>query len=205
MNLNLRNRPNAISGSFGLFLGFLGLGLCLTTWTAAWADVESGPAKDANVPELKVFAVVGMIEDKEVDYASLRGNKTTVYVFVKSKEGRIPEAGRPAGRFLKELDKAIKDLGGDAYIVAVWLTDDGDQTKEYLPLVQTSLQFEATALTYYPGDKTGPMDWAINADANVTVVIAARGKVVQSLGYLSVNETDVPKVVEIVKKLNGNL
>jgi len=205
VNLAQRTRLNQIQGSTGLLSGCLCLGFCLTAWTVAWADVESGPAKDASLPKLKVFAVVGMVEDKEVDYVTHRGDKPTVYVFVKSKDGRIPEAGRPAGRFLKELDKAVKDLGGDAYVVAVWLTDDGDQTKEYLPLVQTSLQFQATALTYYPGDKTGPTDWAINADANVTVVIATKGKVVQSLGYLSINETDVPKVVETVRKLNGNL
>lgn len=178
----------------------LGLVAMLAVFSGAYAEVQSGPAKDAKPPELKVVAVTGVIEDKELDYTTHRGDKPTVYVFVKSKEGRIPEAGRPAGRFLKELDKAVKDLGGDAYVVAVWLTDTAEETRQYLPLVQTSLQFAATALTYFPGDKTGPKDWGINNDANVTVVIAAKGKVVESFGYLSINETDVPKIVEIVKK-----
>lgn len=200
----LRSLPDSTQLGFQPRLGpayMLGLVIVLCLGGASLADVPSGPPRGDKTPPLKVFAVAGMVEDKEVDYVAHRGDKPTVYVFVKAKEGRIPEAGRPAARFLKELDKAIKDLRGDAYVVAVWLTEDAEQTKQYLPLVQQSLAFEATALTYFPGEKSGPMAWAINADANVTVVVAAHGKIVESLGYLSINETDVPKVVEVVKKL----
>jgi len=164
------------------------------------ADVVSGPPKGEKTPMLKVYAVVGMAEDKEVDYVAERKDRPTVYVFVKAKDGAIPEGGRPAGRFMKGLDKAVKELGMEAYVVAVWLTDDQDKTKSYLPRIQMSLQFESTGLTYYQGEKSGPRDWAVNEDAHVTVVVTGKGKVVESIGYMSLNETDVPQVMEALKK-----
>ena len=39
----------------------------------AHADVESGPKAGEKAVELKVFAVSGSIENKEVDYAKERG------------------------------------------------------------------------------------------------------------------------------------
>jgi hypothetical protein len=167
---------------------------------AARAQVASGPPKGEKVPALKVYAVTGPQENKELDYAAERKDKPTVYVFVKSKDGGIPEGGRPAGRFMKELDRAVKKLSDDAYIVAVWLTENQDNTKAYLPRIQMSLQFESTGLTYFQGEKSGPKDWAVNEDAHVTVVVAGKGKVTETFGYMSLNETDVPPVEEALKK-----
>jgi len=84
--------------------------------------------------------------------------------------------------------------------VAVWLTDKPDTTKEFLPRVQQSVQYETTALTCFTGEKTGPKDWNVNADAHLTAVVANKGKVVANFGYNSINETDVPKVREALKK-----
>jgi hypothetical protein len=163
-------------------------------------DLASGPKVGDKVPALKVYAVVGMQENKEVDYAAERKEKPTIYLFVKSKEGGIPEGGRPAGRFMKELDKVVKETNADAYVVAVWLTDNEDRTKDYLPRIQMSLKFENTGLTYFQGGLKSPDEWGVNSDAHVTAVIAAKGKVAATFGYMSLNETDVPKVQESLKK-----
>ena len=48
----------------------------------AYADVESGPKAGDKVAALKVHAVAGTIEDKEVDYAKERKDEPTVYLFV---------------------------------------------------------------------------------------------------------------------------
>ena len=58
----------------------------------------------------------------------------------------------------------------DAAVVGVWLTDDSAKSKEYLPVAQQSLQFQATTLTCFMGEKAGPKGWNINADARATVV-----------------------------------
>jgi hypothetical protein len=163
-------------------------------------DVASGPKVGDKVPALKVYAVVGMQENKEVDYAAERKEKPTIYLFVKSKEGGIPEGGRPAGRFMKELDKVVKETNADAYVVTVWLTDNEDKTKDYLPRIQMSLKFENTGLSYFQGGLKSPDEWGVNTDAHVTAVVAAKGKVTATFGYMSLNETDVPKVQEALKK-----
>ena len=164
------------------FLGLLLGGL-------ARAEVASGPKQGEKVAALKVYAVTGEPKDKEVDYADLRKDKSTVYVFVSAKD-----FGRPMFRFLKKLDE---DLGDDGLVVAVWLTDDPDKSKEYLPKI--SQYFKRAALTVFDGT-AGPKDWGINPDAHLTAVVANKGKVVKSFGYMSLNETDVAEVVETLKK-----
>jgi hypothetical protein len=163
--------------------------LALLAAGLARADVVSGPKKAEKVPPLPVYAVTGEPKGKEVDYAELRDGKPTVYVFVSAKD-----FDRPMFRFLKKLDE---DLGDDGLVVAVWLTDDADRSKEYLPMI--AQYFKGAALTVF-GGTTGPKDWAINADARLTAVVAHKGKVVKSFGYVSLNETDVPEVVETLKK-----
>jgi hypothetical protein len=155
----------------------------------ARADVASGPKEGEKVAPLKVHAVTGEPKDKEVDYADLRKGKATVYVFVSAKE-----FSRPMFRFLKKLDE---DLADDGTVVAVWLTDDAGQSKEYLPKI--ARYFKGAALTVF-GSAAGPKGWGINADAHLTAVVAHKGKVVKSFGYLSVNETDAAEVVETLKK-----
>jgi hypothetical protein len=163
--------------------------LGLLTAGLARADVASGPKEGEKVAALKVFAVTGEPKDREVDYAALRKDRPTVYVFVSAKD-----FGRPMFRFIKKLDE---DLGDDGMVVAVWLTDDADKSKEYLPKI--SQYFKGAALTVF-GETAGPKDWAINSDAHLTAVVAHKGKVVRSFGYMSLNETNVPEVIETLKK-----
>jgi hypothetical protein len=163
-------------------LGLLAAGM-------ARADVASGPKEGEKVAPLKVYAVTGDPKDKDVNYAELRKDKPTVYVFVSAKD-----FDRPMFRFLKKLDE---DLGDEGRVVAVWLTDDADKSKEYLPKIAQN--FKGTALTVF-GETAGPKDWGINADARLTAVVAHNSKVVKSFGYQSLNETDAPAVVEALKK-----
>lgn len=51
---------------------------------SARADVESGPKAGEAAGELKVFAILGPVEKKEVDYAKERKDDPTVYVFVQA-------------------------------------------------------------------------------------------------------------------------
>ncbi len=155
----------------------------------ARAEVESGPKIGAKIPALKVFAVTGDPSDKEVDYAGLRKDKPTIYVFVAA-----DKFSRPMHRYLKTLDEKI---GDDALVVAIWLNDDADKSKEYLGRI--SKYYTNAALTVF-GEKAGPKDWGINTDAHLTTVVVNKGKVVKSFGYMSLNDTDVPPVLEALKK-----
>jgi lysophospholipase L1-like esterase len=49
--------------------------------------------------------------------------------------------------------------------VAVWLGEKAfDKHKEYLPRINMSLKFEKTSLAAFDGEKSGPNNWAVNAD-----------------------------------------
>jgi hypothetical protein len=175
---------------------WLAVAAVLLAARAGAQDVTSGPAKGETVPALKVQDVTGLHKDKEVDYAAERKDKPTVYVLLQA-----DKFDRPMNRFMKELDTAVKKDYPDVYVVAVWLTDDKDKTKEFLPRVQQSVQYEATALTYFPGERAGPPGWNVNADAHLTVVLANKQKVAEAGGYRSVNETDVKGVLDSLKKV----
>jgi hypothetical protein len=168
--------------------------LLLAVSTARPGDLTSGPEKGAKVPELKVHDATGEHKGKEVDYAAERKDRPTVYLFIDA-----DKFDRPMNRFMKTLDGAVKNDFEGAYVVAVWLTADADKTKELLPKVQQSVQYEATALTLF-ADKAGPKGWTVNADAHLTAVVASKGKVTATFAYQSINETDVPQVKEALGK-----
>jgi hypothetical protein len=167
---------------------------------AAGQDVDSGPKKGDKVPALKVHDVTGENKGKAVDYAGLRKDKPTVYLFVGAGDDAKGKFDRPMNRFIKALDGVLEKDLEDVYAVAVFLTEDEDKTKVYLPNAQKSVQYEKTAMAVYKG-KDGPKDWGINADAHLTVVIAHKGKVTARFGYNSVNDTDAAAVVKELKKV----
>jgi menaquinone-dependent protoporphyrinogen IX oxidase len=158
-------------------------------------DVTSGPTKDEKVPALKVLDLTGSNKDKEVDYAAERKDKPTIYYLIDREKFT-----RPMNKFMKTLDTELNKDVKDAYVVAVFLTDDKDAVKDFLPKVQQSVQYEATALTLFTGEKSGPKDWNVNGDAHITVVVANKGKVVATFGYNSINDTDVKGVREALDK-----
>lgn len=167
----------------------------------AGAADESGPKAGEKAPALKAFGVVGKVEGKETDFVADRKDEPTIYVFVQAMEGGIPVGGRPAARFMKELDNKIGNTSEKAEIVAVWLGEKAfDKHKEYLPKINMSLKFAKTALAAFDGEKSGPNNWGVNADVHLTVVIVNKGKVAKSFAFTSVNETDVKPVLEELKK-----
>lgn len=163
-------------------------------------EVESGPTLGEVVPELKVLAVTGEEENKELDYAAHRGDKLTIYAFVNGRQ-----FDRPMARFLKTLDKEVAKLADDektkeVAIVVVWLTDDHDRIKEYLPLVQQSIKLEKSSLCLFPGSTDGPNGWGANPDAGLTVAIVKDKKPTHRWGFVSTNETLAAKVTEALRQ-----
>ena len=157
-------------------------------------EMMSGPDKGVAAPALKVFDATGAFKDKEADYAADRKDRPTVYLFINAEK-----FDRPMNRFMKELDAAVKKDFEEGYIVAVWVTGDADKTKELLPKVQQSVQYEVTALTVFSGQE-GPTGWNVNADCHLTAVVAYKGKVAATFGYQSINETNVAQVKATLEK-----
>jgi hypothetical protein len=102
---------------------------------------------------------------------------------------------------MRTLDQEVDKLGGEIKLVAVWLTDDKEKTKEFLPKAQQSLKFDATTLALHPDLTTGPEHWGINSDADLTVVVASDQKVVARFGFVSPNEKVAREVLAELKKV----
>lgn len=168
---------------------------CLFLAVAASAEPVSGPEPGTAVAPLPVFAVTGSAAQKALDYAEQRGDKPTVYVFISQEKW-----GRPAARFLRELNQKLRENAADAEVAVVWLTSDVDAAKAYLPKAQLSLQLADTALMVFQGVVAGPEGWAINDRADLTAIVACKGKVAARFGFVSVNETVVPEVLTELKK-----
>jgi hypothetical protein len=158
------------------------------------ADVDSGPSAGSKIEPLKVLVATGDSAGKELDFAVQRKDKPTIFAFVQG-----DKFDRPVARFLKTLDDELTKKRDDVHIVAVWLTDDKDKAKERLPAVQESLKLAQTTFAIFPGDKNGPQGWSVNSDAHITAVVVHDNKVEASIGFVSVNETDVPAVTKKLK------
>jgi hypothetical protein len=161
----------------------------------ARADVDSGPPVGEKIPALKVLHVVGENEGNEADATADRGEKPTLYLFV-----RTDRWTRPVARTMKVLDEKANKESDDVRLVAVWLTDDKEKTKEYLPRAQQSLKMERTILALHADLSTGPENWGINSDADLTVVVTANRKVAARFGFVSPNEKVVEDVLKALKK-----
>jgi hypothetical protein len=167
------------------------------------ADVDSGPTPGENVPPLKVLAVVvdgetkeGENKEKEADLSKERAEKPTLYLFV-----RADRFSRPISRAMKTLDQEVDKLGAEAKLIAVWLTDDKEQTKAYLLRVEPRLQLDATTLALHPDLNTGPEHWGINSDADLTVVVTGNKKVAARFGFVGPNERVTRQVLAELKKV----
>ncbi len=174
----------------------LPIALVLLSTNLTSAAIESGPAVDSPLPELKADAVTGDDAGKKTTFTTTRKAKPTVYVFI-----RADKFARPIARYLKVLDKALAELGKDRHVVAVWITEDADKTREYLPKVQQSIKLEATTLALYAEDKNGPNARAINDRAHVTSIASDGTKVKARFAEQSFNETNVPEVTAALKVL----
>lgn len=159
--------------------------------SAAAAGPEVGkPLKPLKVETLQAGGEYGAA----ADIAAKANEKPVVYLVVSAEKW-----DRPIARFMKTLDDKLTAYSATAEIHAVWLTADGNATKDYLPRAGQSLKFQNVALSVF-GDATGPDGWQPADDARLTVVVANRGRVSATFSFASANETDVPQVGEAIKK-----
>jgi hypothetical protein len=175
----------------------LTFGVLVFSSSVGRAQTPSGPQEGTEIGPLVAYAVTGDSAGKGVDFAAEPGDRPRVYLFIQAEHWN-----RPAARFVKALDGELaRGIEGaeEARAVAVWLTDDMDEAKEYLPIAQRSLQLERTDLAVFEGDRFGPRDWSIDGEAHLTAVAVRGGKAIFSAGYIGPNETDASQVVRALK------
>lgn len=167
----------------------------LSLQSVALADKASGPAVNESVPALKVHFAVPDETGEVSDVVARRGTKPTIYVIVPAEHW-----SRPAARFLKTLDNKINAVHSDAKIVVVWLSDDIEAAREYLPRAQSSIKLQDTFWTVYNGAATGPKSWDVDLDTDATIVITNGGKVIATKRYDPENKMLADSVLAKLKQ-----
>ncbi len=162
--------------------------------TVVLADVESGPTAGNAAPKLDVYAVVGDVNGEALDFAARREQQPTIYCFIPA-----DKFSRPTARLMRTLDEKLSGVSSDAHIVAVWLTADVSETKQYLGRVNMSLKLNSTTFCVYEEAASGPGEWGVNTDADITVVVVNNGQVKQSFGFVAANETVADDVLKALQ------
>ena len=109
------------------------LALLLLVGSGVSAQVESGPLAGSEAKPVKAVALVKDEADKEKDFVAERAGKPTVFLFVQA-----DKFDRPVVRFMRTLDQDLVKNREDVHVVAVWLTDDVDMSKKYVPRVRVA-------------------------------------------------------------------
>jgi hypothetical protein len=175
----------------------LTLGMVLIPIAGEAAGPESGPPVGAKVEGFKVFVATGDLPDRQADLVSERKGLPTVFVFVPQMHW-----SRPVARLVKALDTRLEQgIKGaeDATAVAVWLTDDAEGARRYLPRAQHSLLLAKTPLCVFEDSKQGPASWAISDAAAATVVVVRGGKVVKTFAGLSADDLSLAEIVSALE------
>lgn len=118
---------------------------------ALYTQVDSGPSVGSKIERLTAIAATGDAAGKETDYGAERNENPTIFIFVAADKW-----DRPMARYLRALDQSLAKDRIDVQIIAVWLADDVEQAKEYLPKAHASLKLSQTTFAVYTGEKGGP-------------------------------------------------
>ena len=174
------------------------LALAALATAAAPARAQSKPEVGSQATPFKVFGVTGQFDGKEVELAARPAEHRQLFLFVAADTW-----DRPTGRYLKKLDDALlKGIEGvDAIdVYAIWLTATPQDAKDYLPKAQQSMRLGQTSLAVFEGPEQGPDGWGLDPEAYLTAVLVQNGKVTASFAYRSTNDTNVPALVETIRK-----
>ena len=178
-----------MSGSSRLILLFL------TLLAPSAQAADSGPAAGTDVAPFSAFVVTGEGAGQTVDVVAQRAGQPTLYCFVPKDRW-----SRPSARLLRKLDESITAAASDARIIAVWVTSDAPASRDYLPQAQQSLQFSHTSLTVYEAGSSGPPEWGINTDVDVTIVATRGTKVLKSFALTSPNDTVADEIRAVLQE-----
>src|SRR5207247_3402432 len=95
--------------------------------TSARAQLNSGPDAGASVAPLRIAVVTGNDAGAELDVVKQRDGMPTIYIFIQADKW-----DRPVARFLHTLDDELRKDRPDVAVIATWLTDNVETTKDYL-------------------------------------------------------------------------
>jgi hypothetical protein len=199
---------------FKRFLAFAPAVVCVLALTTRAADeptLKSGPEVGKDLPgPFHPYNVTGKRAGDFHDVLSAQGLDPAVLIFV-----RGTEAGDALQKLLADLDAiAEKTSKTRIAVAAVFLADDlkdvvknDDLRKKYaekLETIKTDAKLNSVILCLDSAD--GPKEYALNANAEVTVLLSDRLKVLANYAFAKggLTKANVDAIVAAVKeKLSG--
>jgi hypothetical protein len=111
------------------------------------------------------------------------------------------KTSEPLASLVKQIDEKIGEKNDTLKSFVVVMTKDGDKTEEALKKLAKEASVKHVPLTMI-GEKDGPPDYEISADADVTVLMWNQGKVKVNFAYKGeLTEKDVKTIVSGIPKL----
>ena len=110
----------------------------------------------------------------------------------------------PLSSLLKQFDAAVaKNKEADMRSFAIFLTDDGDAMEAKLKSLAEKEKISENVPLAVVEDVAGPEAYKINKDADVTVILYAKGQVVKNFAFKAgqLKEKDVKAIVAELPKI----
>jgi hypothetical protein len=147
-------------------------------------ELRSGPPKGTRLGELRIAHIAGAAAGSESDLAAACARGPAAFLFVH-------ELTRNVAPLLRGFDATCADLavlglhGG-----AVLLAGDRTAAEQRAPVVSRALQMQSPLVLSVDGAE-GPGGYALNRKAELTLVLARDGVVVDSLAFVDTGRQDL--------------
>ncbi len=173
-------------------------------WAAAVvaAELKSGPSVGAPLAPFEVVKVAGAVGDgvdqgEELCYRCKYGSRPMVMVFTRAKNDGV-------AKLAKKLDATV--AAHKAQKLAAFVNFVGGERSELEKAAKSlgsSEQIEHVALVVPVESEDGPADYRLSADADVTVLLCAQGKVMQNIALEadSLSDNQINDIIAGAEKL----
>ncbi len=165
---------------------------------AAEESLTSGPAKDTPLGKLSCYAHSGPHAGKEFDVAETVGSAPAAILF-------IHDLSRNTAPVIRELDRLGEEhglLGFKSY--SVMLNNDRTEGENMLKRVNGSLKLHQPIVLSLDG-LDGPGDYALNRRCTLTLILAKKGKIHDSIALTDTGPGDFPKLKTWVESVAGKV
>lgn len=174
------------------------LALSFTTAFASAEGIKSGLAAGEGIGAFNVTKVAGAADDgvevgKELCYRCKYGARPQVMVFTR-------KGGAEVVSLSKELNAAVAKNSEKQLTAFVNVL--GDKAAAEKTAKELGADSAKVPVVVPVENENGPANYGLNPDAEVTVIIASKGKVISSTGYAT-GKFDAAAVIATVKAVNS--
>lgn len=161
-------------------------------------EIQSGPAIGMKLTKVNAYAASGPYQGKEFDAAAALGQGPGALLFVKA----LNRETAPIIRGLDNLAAEFSLLGFKSF--TMMLTDDRTAGEARIKTLSKALNMRNPMTVSLDGAE-GPGNYAINRNANLTLVMVKGGVVTKCLAFTDTGLKDLPLITAAVESVAGKL